>query len=170
MPGWLSAWWFYALLSAACFGLQYLLLEILFRKVDFASSYTFLTLANAFMLAALMFAIYPHQDWTQLWQGWGVAGLLLAYVVCGSGAYLFNALAIRDKDATHASLLEITYPAFIIFFTALFLHKVHLNLLGFLGAALILGGAVLVLYSQGEAAAPSALAEQVQEAPQSQQP
>ncbi|MBL8799681.1 MAG: DMT family transporter [Planctomycetia bacterium] len=171
MPAWTSAWWFYALLSAACFGMQYVLLEVLFRKMEFAASYTFLTLANALVLAGIMFALYPEQNWTQLWQGWSVAGLLGVYVLCGSGAYLFNALAIRDKDATHASLLEITYPAFIILLTALFLHRIHLNLLGFLGAALIIGGAALVLYSQGEPHAPAShLAQLPPQQSQQQQP
>lgn len=165
-------WWLSALLSAACYSVQYLLLEVLFtEKEKFASFYTFLTLANALALTAIMFGLYPSQDWSHLWQSWSVGGLILIYVLSGSGAYLFNALAIRDRDATHASLLEITYPLFLIVFTALFLHKVHLNFLGFIGAALILGGAALVLYSQGNAATPeSARSQQLPDGQQAQQP
>lgn len=165
-------WWLAALLSAACYSLQYLLLEVLFtEKEKFAPYYTFLTLANAVALAAIMFGLYPDQDWSHLRQSWSVAGLMLLYVLAGSGAYLFNALAILDKNATHASLLEITYPLFLIVFTALFLHKVHLNLLGFIGAALILGGTALVLYSQGnETTTPAARSKQVPDGQQAQQP
>ena len=141
------AWWGYALLSAACWGLQYVLLEVLFRKVHFAASFTFLSLANGLLVAALMFAIHPRQDWSQLWQNWSIVGLMLLYLLAGSGAYVFNAYAIRNKNATLASLLEISYPVFIILFTALLLGKVHLNAKGFAGAALVLAGCALVVWS-----------------------
>lgn len=143
-------WWGYALLSAACWGMQYLLLEILFSKVSFAAAFTFLSLTNGLMVAALMFAIFPKQDWSQLWQSWSVMGMMLLYLLAGSGAYLFNAFAVRDKNATLASLLEISYPVFIILFTALFLRKIHLNALGFVGALLVLAGCALVVGSRSE--------------------
>ena len=61
---------------------------------------------------------------------------------------MFNAYAIRSKDATFASLLEITYPVFIILFTGLFLRKFHLSLVGSIGAAMILAGSAIVVLSQ----------------------
>lgn len=143
-------WWVYALLSAACWGVQYLLLEMLFSKVDFAAAFSFLSLANGVTVALILFVLYPTQDWRQLWQGWPVIGMVVLYLLFGSGAYLFNAYAIREKNATLASLLEITYPVFIIVFTALFLRKVHLNAVGFAGAFLILAGCVLVVWSRSD--------------------
>ena len=141
-------WWGYALLSAACWGMQYVLLEILFGKLEFAAAYSFLSIANGLLVALILFLIYPKQDWSQLSQSWTVTGMILLYLLFGSGAYLFNAYAIRDKNATQASLLEIAYPIFIIVFTALFLRKIHLNFTGFLGALLIVGGSVLVVTSR----------------------
>lgn len=143
-------WWGYALLSAACWGIQYMLLEALFRRVNFAGTFTFVSLANGLMVGAIMFAVYPKQDWSQLRQSWSVMGMVLLYLLAGSGAYLFNAFAIRDKNATLASLLEISYPLFIILFTALFLRKVHLNAMGFVGALLVLAGCALVVGSRSE--------------------
>jgi drug/metabolite transporter (DMT)-like permease len=143
-------WWAYALLSAACWGIQYLLIEILFEKVNFAAAFTFLSLVNGVLVAALMFGFYPKQDWRPLWQSWSILSLVVLYLLAGSGAYFFNALAIRDKNATLASLLEITYPLFIILFTALILRKIHLNLLGFLGALLILVGCALVVGTRSD--------------------
>src|SRR5690242_4356275 len=129
-------WWGYALLSAGCWGLQYMLLEILFNKVDFAPVFSFLSLTNGLLVALILFLIYPAQDWTQLWKNRQVLGLMTLYLLAGSGAYLFNAYAVNHKNATVAALLEIAYPGFIIVFTALFLRKVHLNLVGFMGAFL----------------------------------
>jgi drug/metabolite transporter (DMT)-like permease len=141
-------WWGYALLSAACWGMQYLLLEILFGRLEFAAAYSFLSIANGLLVALILFVIHPKQDWSQLLQSWPVIGMITLYLLFGSGAYLFNAFAIRDKNATLASLLEIAYPLFIIVFTALFLRKTHLNLTGFMGALLIVGGSILVVTSR----------------------
>jgi drug/metabolite transporter (DMT)-like permease len=141
-------WWIYALLSAVCWGLQYVLMEALFRRVDFAAAFCFLSLVNGLLVAGLMFILYPNQNWHQLWRSWPVAGLIVLYLLCGSGAYLFNAYAINAKNATLASLLEISYPLFIILFTAIFFQKVHLNAFGFLGASLIFAGCLLVVLSR----------------------
>jgi drug/metabolite transporter (DMT)-like permease len=141
------SWWGFAIVSAICWGMQYVLLEALFKRVDFAGAFTFLSLANGLTVATLLLAIYPRQNWSQLWQSWTVMALVAFYVLTGTAAYLFSAFAIRDKNATLASLLEISYPVFIILFTALFLGKVHLNVTGFLGAMLILGGCALVLWA-----------------------
>jgi drug/metabolite transporter (DMT)-like permease len=141
-------WWAYALLSAVCWGMQYVVMETLFRRVDFAAAFCFLSLVNGVLVAGIMFLLYPHQNWTQLWQSWPILALVVFYLLCGSGAYLFNAYAINAKNATLASLLEISYPIFIILFTAIFLRKVHLNAPGFLGAALIIAGCLLVVMSR----------------------
>jgi drug/metabolite transporter (DMT)-like permease len=82
--------------------MQYVLLEILFRRLPFAAAYSFLSLANG-ILVALVFA----------------------------------------------SLLEITYPIFIILFTAVLLRKFHLSFVGSIGAALILVGGAIVVLSRG---------------------
>jgi drug/metabolite transporter (DMT)-like permease len=123
-------------------------MEALFRRVDFAAAFCFLSLVNGLLVAGLMFILYPNQNWHQLWRSWPVAGLIVLYLLCGSGAYLFNAYAINAKNATLASLLEISYPLFIILFTAIFFQKVHLNAFGFLGASLIFAGCLLVVLSR----------------------
>jgi drug/metabolite transporter (DMT)-like permease len=141
-------WWGYALLSAACWGIQYVLMETLFRRVDFAAAFSFLSLANGILVAAVLWIFYPRQNWWKLGESWSVIGLVLLYLVFGTGAYLFNALAINQKNATLASLLEISYPLFIILFTALFFRQIHLDLIGMIGAVLILLGCVLVVFSR----------------------
>ena len=141
-------WWGYALLSAACWGIQYVLMETLFRRVDFAAAFSLLSLANGILVAAVLWILYPRQNWWRLGESWSVIGLVLLYLIFGTGAYLFNALAIHQKNATLASLLEISYPLFIILFTALFFREIHLDLVGMIGAMLILLGCVLVVFSR----------------------
>jgi drug/metabolite transporter (DMT)-like permease len=141
-------WWGYALLSAACWGIQYVLMETLFRRVDFAAAFSFLSLANGLLVTVVLWIFYPRQNWWKLGESWSVIGLVALYLVFGTGAYLFNALAINEKNATLASLLEISYPLFIILFTALFFRQIHLDLIGMIGAVLILLGCVLVVFSR----------------------
>jgi drug/metabolite transporter (DMT)-like permease len=141
-------WWGYALLSAACWGIQYVLMETLFRRVDFAAAFSFLSLANGILVAGVLWGLYPKQNWGRLGESWSVIGLVFLYLIFGTGAYLFNALAINQKNATLASLLEISYPLFIILFTALFFRQIHLDLVGMIGAILILLGCVLVVFSR----------------------
>jgi drug/metabolite transporter (DMT)-like permease len=141
-------WWGYALFSAACWGIQYVLMETLFRRVDFAAAFSFLSLANGILVTAVLWIFYPKQNWWRLGESWSVIGLVLLYLIFGTGAYLFNALAINQKNATLASLLEISYPLFIILFTALFFREIHLDLVGMIGAVLILLGCVLVVFSR----------------------
>jgi drug/metabolite transporter (DMT)-like permease len=123
-------------------------METLFRRVDFAAAFSFLSLANGILVAAVLWILYPKQNWWRLGESWSVIGLVLLYLIFGTGAYLFNALAINQKNATLASLLEISYPLFIILFTALFFREIHLDLVGMIGAMLILLGCVLVVFSR----------------------
>ena len=67
----------------------------------------------------------------------------------GIGALLIY-LAIGEKNATLASLIEISYPVFVAFFAWLFFREVPFNGLTLVGAALILGGvAVVFLANRG---------------------
>ena len=140
----------YALISAACWGAQYVLMESLFRRVDFAAAFSFLSLTNGILVSAILWVLYPRQNWGKLCESWPIIWMIILYLVFGTGAYLFNGLAINQKDATMASLLEISYPLFIILFTLIFLRQLHLNAIGLAGAVLILTGCVLVVFGQAD--------------------
>src|SRR5260370_9254551 len=121
-----------------------------FRRVDFGAAFWLVSLANGILVAAVLWIFCPRQNWGRLGESWSVIGLVVLYLVFGTGAYLFNALAINQKNATLASLLEISYPLFIILFTAIFFRQIHLNLFGATGAVLILLGCVLVVFSRSQ--------------------
>ena len=65
----------------------------------------------------------------------GTAGTVLIY------------LSIGSKNASLASLLEISYPAFVILFAYLLFRQVHVNAAAILGGLMTLLGAVLIIYS-----------------------
>jgi hypothetical protein len=144
------SWWGYALLSASCWGMQYVLLEIRFRRLPFAAAYSFLSLANGNLgstgfvsyisetrldAALAREANFRHDDVVSHFRKRRLFVQCLCYP--------------RQKTRTFASLLEITYPIFIILFTAVLLREFHLSFVGSIGAALILVGGAIVVLSRG---------------------
>lgn len=77
-----------------------------------------------------------------------VLGLVLAAVVTVLAAEVLIGLSISGKNATFASLIEISYPFFIALFSALLFGAQHLNGAVLLGGIMILFG-VSVIYAFG---------------------
>ncbi len=60
-------------------------------------------------------------------------------------AFLF--MAISSKNATLASVIEITYPIFVAVFSYLFFRHVHINASVLVGGLLVIIGAGLIIYN-----------------------
>ncbi len=56
-------------------------------------------------------------------------------------------LAISAKNATLASLIEMTYPVFVVLFAYLFYRQMHVAASVFVGGLMILLGAGLIIYN-----------------------
>lgn len=69
--------------------------------------------------------------------------LALAVVTSGAGALLIYA-AIGEKNATLASLIEISYPVFVAGFAWLFFRETQFNPVTLLGGGMIIGGVAVV--------------------------
>lgn len=74
--------------------------------------------------------------------GWLCLGACMIFVL--GNLFIFEAISL--KDATHANILEITYPIFTILFTYIFFKNVHLDWTTALGGILILCGTALIIY------------------------
>ncbi|HWB59561.1 MAG TPA: EamA family transporter [Chthoniobacteraceae bacterium] len=70
--------------------------------------------------------------------------LLLVVMGCVTAAGLLSFMAIGAKNATLASLIEISYPLFVAFFAWLFFREVQWNAATIVGGALTLGGVAIV--------------------------
>lgn len=76
--------------------------------------------------------------------------LLISVATSAAGALLIY-IAIGEKNATLASLIEISYPLFVAFFAWLFFRETQFNLATIVGASLIIGGVMVVyLGNRGE--------------------
>jgi drug/metabolite transporter (DMT)-like permease len=69
---------------------------------------------------------------------------LIVAVLASAVGTLMIYLAIGDKNATLASLVEISYPIFVAFFTWLFFREVQFNGWTLVGAVLVLSGVAVV--------------------------
>ena len=70
--------------------------------------------------------------------------LLVVVMACVTAAGLLSFMAIGAKNATLASLIEISYPFFVAFFAWLFFREVQWNWPTILGGVMILGGVAAV--------------------------
>jgi len=56
-------------------------------------------------------------------------------------------LAITGKNATLASLIEMTYPVFVVLFAYIFYRQMHVTASVFVGGVMILIGSGLIIYN-----------------------
>ncbi|HEY5777171.1 MAG TPA: EamA family transporter [Terrimicrobiaceae bacterium] len=73
--------------------------------------------------------------------------LLVAIVSSATGGLLIY-IAIGEKNATLASLIEISYPFFVAVFAWLFFRDIQFNWQTLIGGALILGGVAVVFLGE----------------------
>lgn len=145
-------WFVYALAAAVIWGVSYAAsgraIERGISPLVFFTLYaTVGTCMGVGALAAMgRLAAIPNEirsigpDW-----GW----LALAVVTSGIGALLIY-MAIGEKNATLASLIEISYPVFVAFFAWLFFRETQFNLSTVVGAGMIIGGVTVVYLGSGD--------------------
>jgi drug/metabolite transporter (DMT)-like permease len=73
--------------------------------------------------------------------------LVVAVVSSAAGGLLIY-MAIGEKNATLASLIEISYPFFVAVFVWLFFRETQFNWPTILGGILILGGVAVVFFGE----------------------
>ena len=143
-------WIVYAFAAAIIWGISYAasgrVIERGVTPLVFFFLYTFFGATAAFVTIALMGKAGTllaeirilGEDW--VW--------LVVAVVTSAAAGLLIYIAIGEKNATIASLIEISYPFFVAVFAWLFFREIQFNWLTVLGGVLILGGVGVVFYAE----------------------
>jgi len=141
-----SPWYIPAIAAAVVWGLHYPLVEHALRRVSLTTVVLLTALPMA--LFALAFPARLQADWTTLGSMTVVdRTLIFSVAVTSFFGTLLLYLAVRGRNATLASLIEISYPAFVALFTWLLFRESHINSGILTGAGLILTGTVLVIRS-----------------------
>ncbi len=138
-------WYIAALGAALCWGLHYPLVSFALQRV---SLYSVLLLTTVpILLLAPLFSTRVANDWHHLralpaHEQWSIAAIMLTSL---AGA-VFVFVAIGGKNATLASLIEISYPIFVVFFSYVLFKQVHINPSVIFGGLLVIAGTSLIIY------------------------
>ena len=137
-------WYIPAIAAAVVWGIHYPLIEHALRRVSLTT--VVLLTAAPMALIALAFPARLAADWRALSAlPAGERGLILAIALTSLAGTVLLYLAVRGRNATLASLIEISYPAFVAIFAWLLFREWQLNAGVLLGAALVFTGTALII-------------------------
>jgi drug/metabolite transporter (DMT)-like permease len=139
-------WLLFALGAAVIWGINYAASgRVLARGMSPISLYFLETIFALIAMGALMVATGRAGKLAGELRGLGSDALwLVVAMVCSTAAALLIFMAIGAKNATLASLIEISYPLFVAFFAWLFFRDTQINGSVIIGGALILFGVFIV--------------------------
>ena len=137
-------WYIPAIAAAVVWGLHYPLIEHALKRVSLTT--VVLLTAAPMALVALAFPVRLAEDWRTLSVLPAGERLLIATIALTSlaGTVLLY-LAVRGRNATLASLIEISYPAFVAIFAWLLFREWQLNAGVLLGAGLVFAGTAIII-------------------------
>lgn len=137
-------WYIPAIAAAVVWGLHYPLIEHALRRVSLTTVVLLTALPMA--LLALAFPARLAADWRTVsalpaGERW-LIGLIALTSLAGT---VLLYLAVRGRNATLASLIEISYPAFVALFAWLLFREWQLNAGVLAGGALVFLGTTLII-------------------------
>jgi len=143
-------WLFYALAASLCWGISYAASGPILKKglspalfffgyslLGFAGSLVFL-ISTGKLSSALKMEGLDRGDWG--WFLFSIGGSAL-------GAFL-TYVAMSAKNPTLASLIEISYPLFVILFAWIFFREMQLNAMTLCGGLLVIAGVAVILLGE----------------------
>ena len=144
----IEKWMIYALAAAILWGASYAASGPILRAgmppLLFYFCYSVIALITAifgFLMSGEKTHFLSHlKELPAAHTGWFLFSLFAASL----GA-LMTYMAIGEKNPTLASIIEISYPLFVVIFTWLFFREFQLNLMTFLGAFFVIFGVMLIL-------------------------
>ena len=139
-------WYVTALGAALIWGIHYPLVDFALKRIS-VFSVLLLTVLPILLLTPVFLRDLAHdlnavRSLSVMEQG-TIAAISLTSLL---GAVLLY-LSIAGKNATLASLIEITYPIFVVFFGYIMFRHLHLNASVVVGGLLVIAGAGLIIYN-----------------------
>jgi len=139
-------WYVTAIGAALVWGVHYPLVDHALKKLSLVS----VLLLTALPIVAL--ALFFHRTltadyavWTTLDTGPKLRVLALALTSLLGSVLLF--LSIAGKNATLASLIEISYPMFVAVFAWLLFREIHVNTSVIIGGLLVFAGVAMIIWN-----------------------
>ena len=139
-------WYLAAIGAAIIWGIHYPLIDFAMKRLSVYSVLLISVLPVLFLMPMFLRDVARDVEVFKLLptnEQWLVAAIGLTSTL---GAVLLY-LSVNSKNATLASLIEITYPVFVVLFAYIFFRQVHVNTSVILGGLMILIGAGLIIYN-----------------------
>lgn len=138
---------FLPFLSAALYGLGYVLLDKLLKNIPILA---FMLASSCIMTVAVgtmaFFKLSP-QDFSFV-SDKKILLIFLATIFINITAWITTLLALQNTSASYVAFAEISYPLFTIFFLFLLFGENQFSWQSFIGGVLILAGSVVLVSSQ----------------------
>ena len=139
-------WYIAALGAAIVWGVHYPLIDFAMKRVS-VYSVLLLTVIPVFLLMPVfMRDIANDIDSFKLLPSHEQLMVVAVGITSTLGAVLLY-ISINNKNATLASLIEITYPLFVVMFSYLLFKQLHINISVIIGGVMIIAGAGLIIYN-----------------------
>lgn len=137
-------WYAAAIGAALAWGIHYPLVDHALKKISLVS--VLLLTALPILIVALLFWRTVAADYG-VWRALdsGARGQILAPALTSLAGSVLLFLSISGKNATLASLIEISYPVFVALFAFVLFRETHLNASVLLGAALVFTGVAVII-------------------------
>lgn len=138
-------WYVTAVAAALIWGVHYPLVDFALKRISIVSV-LLLTAVPIVLLAPLYQQTLKHD--LVVWQGlsWSARLPILSIMLTSLLGAVLLYLSIASKNATLASLIEISYPVFVALFAYLLFRELHVNLPVLIGAALVFSGVALIIW------------------------
>lgn len=137
-------WYLAAIGAALAWGVHYPLVDHALRKISLVS--VLLLTALPIVIVALFFWRTVAADYG-VWRAMdaGTRGQILAPALTSLAGSVLLFLSISGKNATLASLIEISYPVFVALFAFVLFRETHLNASVLVGGALVFAGVAVII-------------------------
>ena len=139
-------WYIAALGAAITWGIYYPLVDMALKRISLFSV-ILLSMIPVLLVTPLFLKVIGDDIETvktlSVSEQWIIASLGLI----GLFGEVMVYLAISGKNATLASLIEMTYPLFVVIFAYVFYKQMHVTASVFIGGLMVLVGSGLIIYN-----------------------
>ena len=139
-------WYVTALGAALIWGIHYPLVDFAMKRLS-VYSVLLLSVIPVFLLMPLFLREIAHDIDTYKVLPVSEQWMIAAIGITSTLGAIFLYISINNKNATLASLIEMTFPLFVVLFAWLFFKQWHVNSSVVLGGIMILTGAGLIIYN-----------------------
>lgn len=139
-------WYIAALGAAVTWGIYYPLVDMALKKISLFSV-ILLSMIPVFLVLPLFVRTVSQDIETVKLLPTSEQWVIVSLGLIGLFGEVMVYMAISGKNATLASLIEMTYPLFVVVFAYLFYREMHVTTSVLIGGLMILIGSGLIIYN-----------------------